>query len=55
MATFDYTNANLILLAYKHLCVLLILAMVLLLNIDPGRTSVISDVMRQMSKGAKPT
>jgi hypothetical protein len=54
MATFYYTTANVILLAYKHLCFILILAMVFLLNIDPGRTSIISDVMRQMSKAASP-
>jgi hypothetical protein len=50
MAAFDYSNANFVLLAYKHLCFIVALAMVFLLNMDPGRTSIISDVMRQVSK-----
>ena len=52
MATFDYSNANLILLAYKHICFIVALAMVFLLNMDPSRTSIISDVM-QMAQKAK--
>ena len=53
MVAFDYSNANLILLAYKNLCFIVVLAMVFMLNMDPGRTSIIMKVVQAAQK-AKP-
>jgi hypothetical protein len=50
-AQFDYRTADWILLAYKNLYIIFFLALVFTLNMDPGRQSIVSDMMRSMQKG----
>jgi hypothetical protein len=50
-AQFNYSIADIVLLVYKNLYIIFFLALVFMLNMDPGRQSIVSDMMREMQKG----
>ncbi len=50
-AQFNYYVADWILLVYKNLYIIFFLALIFTLNMDPGRQSIVSDMMRSMQKG----
>ena len=50
MAQFNYVYADLVLLIYRNIYLLILFSMIFLLNIDPTRFSIVPDVLRDPKK-----